>query len=264
MDQLKKDRSIVRRPTLDEWFLIHQLKKIKNQLHLPLYIDLEITKLSKHFTSRNEKVPYTALLIKASSILLNECPYINKAVFHTFYGPRFVDIKYNSVNLPLFINKDGKRMLTGMTIENAYLKSLIEIQKEIKKAANKPISELPINKILHYGKNNFINRAKLRILYFLLYHFPKNYIKHKVGGISVSSIMNKSNPEVPLSMMAYSNTGLTISSCSEYKRNDKTFIKLGIAWDHMTCHGERGHESVSTFCQILKTINDEHFEILTN
>jgi len=265
LDKLNQENSagIVRKPTLDEWFLILQLKCIKKQFHLPFYIDIDVTKLANKFMAANRKVPYTALLIKASSILLEECPHMNIAIFHTFLGVKIVDFKYNIVNLPIAIVRDGKYMLTATTIENAFMKSIHEIRSEIKSAAAKDLSDLPLNKLLHYGKNNFFNRLKLRTMHFMFNNFPKKYLKFRAGGIGVSSLMNKSNIDLPLAMMAYGNTGLTIGSCAEYQNAEKRFLKVGIALDHMVCHGEVGVAAIMQFSEILTATNDKHFKMLT-
>src|SRR5262245_38237165 len=114
--------SEIRKPTLDEWFLALQLKQIKKGFHLPLYLEADVTELSKKF--EGNILPATAVLVKAASHLIHKVPEINKAAFHTMCGIKIAEPKYNGVNLPVELLIDGKKILTGITIHDAYRKSL--------------------------------------------------------------------------------------------------------------------------------------------
>ncbi|MBT5092953.1 MAG: hypothetical protein HOM21_01835, partial [Halobacteriovoraceae bacterium] len=51
----------VRQATLEEWFLVYQLDRIKkDHFHLPFNLDIDISRLSNHFQKLGEGVPITA------------------------------------------------------------------------------------------------------------------------------------------------------------------------------------------------------------
>ncbi|WPU65435.1 hypothetical protein [Peredibacter starrii] len=244
-------RNEVRKPTVDEWFLALQLKSIKKGFHLPLYLEADITRLVEKLDSR-DKTPYTAILIKAASHLIYQMPEVNKATVHSICGVKIIEPTYNSVNLPLELLIDGKKVLTGITIRDAYKRSLKEINEEIKLAKNKTLNDLPVNRIVHGSGFDWVKKFKLRIIHFMMNNFPRLYLKKGGGGISVSSLMNLASPEVNVHMSAYGMTMITISSCSVEKREGRELLKVGFAFDHLVVHGAQGVKASVELVKILQ------------
>lgn len=243
--------SNIRCLTVDEWFLSHQLKNIKQGFHLPFYIDAEITSLQKKFVDK--KLPLTAVLVKAASHLLNEMPEINKVTFNTCLGPKVFYPDYNGVNLPVLNEIEGKTVLSGITIYDAYKKSLDEIMAEIRAARERKFDELPVNRIIHGSGPDFLKKLKLRIVFFLLRNFLSFYAKKRGGGISVSSLLNLASPDLNVHMNAYGMTTLTFSSCTSIEQNGKNILKVGAAFDHQTTHGFIGTKAILKLTTILQT-----------
>lgn len=241
----------IRKPTVDEWFLALQLRTIKKSFHLPLYVEADVTRLLERTDSR-EKPLYTAILIKAASHLLHLYPELNKAIFHTLCGVKIVEPAYNSVNLPIEILTDGKKVLTGISIRDAYKKTLHEIQAEIKQAKLQKLSDLPVNKIVHGNGLTCVRKLKLRLIHLLMNNFPKLYLRKGGGGISVSSLMNLSTPGVSVHMNAYGMNVITISSCCAEKREGRDILKVGLAFDHLVVHGAVGVKASVDFVKILQ------------
>jgi hypothetical protein len=160
------------------------------------------------------------------------------------------------------IERDEKKMLSAMSILDAWKKSSQDIKNEIKMSMQKSIADLPLNKIIHYGKNNVINRLKLRCLLFLNKNFPQFALKYQMGGISVSSLLNVKNQGTPIDMMAYGANSLTISSCSLYEQEGKKRIKIGIAYNHMCFHGQLSIEATNTLIKII-SCQDHIFQKMT-
>ncbi len=255
--------SAIRKLTLDEWFLAHQLKKIKRQFHLPIFIDVDVSRIENHYNELGAPVPYTIILIKAASLFIKKCPEINRAVFHTFYGLRMVEFPYNSVNIPITSTKEGRKIVSATMIEDAYKLTNTQIRRELKKATKKELTDLPINNIIHNGSNNFFNRFRLRLIHFMMTNFPKFYLKHRAGGISVSSIPHLYDAGSPAQAVSYGMTAVTLFNCSMKKEGAKTFLRLGVGLDHMTCHGDTAMKASSELCRILSAYEDETLEILT-
>jgi hypothetical protein len=256
-------KSPIRKPTLDEWFLIYQLQKLKKQFHIPTFVDVDVTRIATHYEEMGMPTPYTTMLIKSASILAHECPEINKAVFHTFYGLRVVEFPYNSVNVPISRVINNKSVISATMIEDAHLKTNLEIRKDLKRATKKTLDQLPINKILHTKKNNILNRLKLKAIHFALMNFPSIYLKNKGGGTSVSSIPYQYDQKSPIQAVSYGMTGITLFSCSMKKENEKTYLRMGIGFDHMICHGNVAMKASTILCSILAADKDEYFDKLT-
>lgn len=239
--------------SLDEWFLAKQLKSIKKGFHLPYNIKVDVSKLSEYYRSQNKRPAYTALLIKSASQLIHEMPEINRCCFHTFYGMRLVSPKYNAVNIPLTTEIDGKSVVTGVSIDDAYKKSLEQIREELKAKRPQSFDQLPLNKIIHCGKFKAWQKLKLRGLLFLFSHFPKLYLKKKGGGISVSSLMNLAKKGCEVEMNAFGMTTLTISACSVEFNHETGQEKLcvGVAFDHIATHGALGTKAILRLSEII-------------
>lgn len=245
--------SQVNPPTVDEWFLSKQLKAINKGLHLPFKMKSDVTVFAKHYRDQNKRPPYTALLVKAASQLIHEMPEINRACFHTFYGLRLVNPNYNAVNLPLMVEIDGKSVVTGITIEDAYKKSCEQIREEIKSKRPTSFDRIPLNKIIHCGRFKLWQKLKLRMLLFLFSNLPKLYLKKGGGGISVSSLLNLAQKNNIVEMSAYGMTTLTISSCS-IETNDESDthkICVGVAFDHLVTHGAIGTGAIIRLNEII-------------
>lgn len=246
--RLDMKNSICRRPSVDEWFLALQLKKIKQGMHIPIYVEADIS----HLISRDPP-PYTAILIKAASHLIQRNPDLNKINFHGLFGTKIVEPNYNAVNLPVEVSVGDKKILTGISIQDAYKKSLSEIKNEIRLARNKTLNDLPVNKIIHGAGFDFWKKIKLRTIFFALTNMPSLYLKKHGGGISVSSLMNLAQPNQSVHINAFGMTTFTISSCCVENKEGKYMMKVGIAFDHLHIHGSKGMSGVVDFVNILQT-----------
>ncbi|MBK24941.1 MAG: hypothetical protein CME70_13155 [Halobacteriovorax sp.] len=253
----------VRKASLEEWFLIYQLEKIKKgHFHLPFYMTVNISKLAKFYAEKEKKIPLTALMIKAAGLLAKKHPEVNRIVFKTFYGLRIFDPNYISVNLPIMIDVEGQRFLAATVIENVDKATISKINEEIKMALSQRLSDLKIGKYVYKKRNNFINRSRLKLIHFLINNFPKVYENFGGGALAVSSLMNHNHEDFDMSMMAYGPTAFTICSCNHIKKKDEDFLKIGIAYDHFAFSGEKAIEASQYLSHILTGKNEGDFSSL--
>lgn len=253
----------VRKATLEEWFLVYQLDKIKkDHFHLPFYMTVDVSKLAKHFSDQTQKLPVTGLMVKAVGLLAEKHSEINRIVFRTFYGLRIFDPEYISVNLPIMIRSEGQNLLAATVLANANKISLKEINSEIKKALSQSLSDLKIGKYVYKKNNNIFNRTRLKCIHFLISHFPKIYENFGGGGMAVSSLMNHNDDAFDMSMMAYGQTGFTISSCNLLEKDDSHLLKIGIAYDHFAFSGDKAIEASRSLSHILSGEDPAIFERL--
>lgn len=241
----------VRALSLDEWFLSLQLDKIKDGFHLPFRVKVDITHLVEKYEAENKKLSLTSLLIKASSILIKENPEYNRAFFKTIFGKKIVEPSYNAVNVPIEINHNQIKIVSSVAIQDAYQKSLETISSELKKEKSKTLEDLPVNKLIHGPGNYYLNKLKLRLIFFVFSNFPGFYLKKHGGGISVSSLfsVNKSNDDILAT--AYGMTALVLCSANSYKKENKTFLTINIGFDHGVNHGADCVRALSQLVSIL-------------
>lgn len=242
---------IVRSLSLDEWFLSLQLEKIKDGFHLPWSAKIDITHLVQKYQKEGTHLSLTALLIKVSSILIKENPECNRIFFKTIFGKKIVEAAYNAVNVPVEIRTGDKRIISSAVIRDAYTKNLEEISAELKAQKSKSLHDLPINNLIHGPGFKFLNKLKLRIIFFLFSNFPSFYLKKMAGGISVSTLFSANKANHNISISAFGMTTYTICSANSIVENDKTFLNVNIGFDHGVTHGIDGTRAIEAFVKIF-------------
>lgn len=252
----------IRKPSVDEWFLQKQLEKIKNGFHLPMHMDIDMTKLHKHYQDQGLEVPYTVLVLKAAGQVLEECPKFNKVLFHTFYGKRFLELDEIRVNLPVKIVLEGKDVLTVASIKDPHKKTTREIKKIIKESASRGWSQLPLNKLIH-KRSPFVAKPILRLILWAMNNFPSFYARNGGGGISFSSFMNIKSKRPSMLMVAKGGTAVTLSAASIKNLEGKHILLLGLSFEHMSEHGFNLVEVVQKIEQVFLAEEPNYFEMMT-
>src|SRR5262252_1501458 len=99
----------VRKPTLDEWFLAHQLRFMwREGFFNPGFLDVDITALLEHYDAANTRISYTALVMKALAMTAREVPEVNRAYVRTpFFGDRVIEFDHISISLPVALSENG-------------------------------------------------------------------------------------------------------------------------------------------------------------
>jgi len=244
----------IRKATLEEWFLILQLKKVRtSHFHLPFSLDVDVTAIQRVLSAggKGDRIPWTSIVIKASGIALEKNTGLNRIVFPTFYGLRMLEPKEIAVNVPVMIEDQGKRFLIAAAVKNAHQKPLAEIREELRSASQKKVKDLIIGKYVYGLPNHFLNRARLRLIHFLVNHFPGFYEKFGGGGISVTSLLNVHDGESRLRIQGFGQTAFTLGLASVTENAGVWTMRLGIAYDHFAFSGEDGARFSNSIAEIL-------------
>lgn len=247
----------VRSPTLEEWFLAYQLERVKrDHFHLPFQQDVDVTPLHRAFASRGERLPVTALLIKALGMLARGHPEANRLVFRTPLGMRILEPAYVAVNVPVTYRSGDQEHLGAVVVRDPDAKSLGEIRAELRAARQRPLEELPVGRLVYGQPNTWWRRLRLRLVHDAVWGLPWLYERHGGGGLAVSSLMNLDSPDLRLRMIAYGPTALTVGCCHLEAVEDRQLLRLGIAYDHMALPGERGVALCKELGRILEGRRD--------
>jgi hypothetical protein len=252
----------IRKLTLDEWFLQHQLQSIgKEHFHLPAILELDLSRISDAYKARNEKLPLTAILIKAAGLLLSKHPEINRQIFYTLTGPRFVEFDGNHVNIPVLLEFNGVKYVSATVIKNADVKSPKTIQNEINDFRKTPLTKLPIGKYIVGRPNHLFSRLRLRAIYWFIKRFPSLTLKAGAGGIAVSSLLNLPHQGVTTSFFSRGPNAFTLCACSYAE--EKNRLNLALSWDHLTGAGYEGVSAALTLGKILQCPDEADLNALT-
>lgn len=247
----------IRKQTLEEWFLAYQLQHVKRaHFHLPFQVNVDVT---GHCQNPSHKISWTSVVIRAAGLALKKNPRANRAVFKTFYGMRVYEPDHASVNVAVNIQNGTDRHLVGIVVKNSDTKSVEAIKAEIKVASQRKVSETKIGRYVFGKKNHFFNRLRLKLIHFAAQNIPQLYEKFGGGGVSVSSLLNCGDGSTDLSIYAHANTAMTIGIGSVYRDpiQGRSFLRLGISYDHFACSGEDAAKFCHSLSEILQNFQFE-------
>jgi hypothetical protein len=227
----------IRAQSLEEWFTAYQLRAIAARaFHLPIDLEIDVTRITRAFAAQGRRAPLTAVVIKAAALLAAKHPEVNRAVLHTPIGARVVQFDQAHVNVPVAIDHDGKRLLTGLVIRQADSLSVDAIVTRLREARHRKLDELPIARRLARGGNNVLQRAALRATHFLAYSVPPFYAS-RGGGISVSSLLRPATEGVITRMPSYGPTAFSLCPGVLREQRGKSILYMGIGYDHVALPG---------------------------
>lgn len=230
----------VRRPTLQEWFLEYQLRKLwRDHCYLPFTLDADISRLESAYAERGRPTPYTAIVVKALALAGARVPAINRMYLRTVFGPRIVEFPHRSVNLPVVLNRGGERFMGAAVIRDADRLSIDEIRSAIRDARRQRPEDAPVGRYVFGRPNTFLNRLRLRAIHFAIYNFPSLALERKAGGLSVSSLAGEIRDDAPARLMAYGPTAFTVL-LNQVDRSEagRAILRLAIGADHSACRGD--------------------------
>ncbi|HEX4924054.1 MAG TPA: hypothetical protein VFV50_08210, partial [Bdellovibrionales bacterium] len=97
-----------------------------------------------------------------------------------------------------------------------------------------------------------------RLLHFIIYNFPRFYVKKGGGGISVSSLLNHQDPEFDFRPVAFGPTAFTFCMTTVKKSDDgRSIMKVGVGWDHRCGGGNEYIEALKGLSQIMAAKDPE-------
>lgn len=256
--------TVIRKQTLEEWFLCYQLRALsKSHFYNPVMLDADVTTLHEAYAARGKKPPYTAIMVKAIALVAKSHPVINRVVFDTFYGPRVVEFDSVNVNFPHLIKDENRSYLIASTVPKADEMSVAEIKAFIKEASSKKVEDTIISKHFVKNRNTFWMRAFLRLIHFVAYNFPRLYVSKGGGGISVSSLMNHAADDFDVHTVALGPTAFTLCAATVVPKGDRWVLKVSVGYDHFACHGNDAAAAVKELARVLRADTPELLEALT-
>lgn len=247
----------VRKQTLQEWFLDHQLRhEWTRRFFNPFSLDVDVTELARAYEARGRLAPWSAIVVKAAAMLAQRHPEINRAVFRTFYGTRVVDFDRIVVNFPVLYSHEGRSVLSAITIPEPHGLSIEQIRGHIREGRRRKIEDTKVARYV-VGPNTFLNRLRLRLIHAAAAHFPQLHIRFG-GGMSVSSLLSLSDENVKLRITPFGSTAMTIGAVSVSKEADgKHLLRLGIGIDHTALRGDEAALAARTLARLLQSRDPE-------
>ncbi len=254
----------IRRQTLEEWFLVHQLRHAaRHHFHLPLFVEADVSAVAKAFGSAP---PWTAVLVKALALTARVHPAINRAVFRTFWGTRVVEFDEVRVNLPVLVTDDaGRAHLSATVVERADERPVADVREALRAARARRPADLPIGRLFVANRNTLLNRLRLRLVHFAVYNLPHLYVRKGGGGLSVSSLLSLAEPGFRGWAMSYGPTAFTAIAISVTDEPDgRTVMRVGVGYDHFALPGHEALSALRTLSRVLAASDPAHLAALSD
>lgn len=243
----------IRRLTLEEWFLDHQLRNIKaERFHIAFHLEVEITAIEDAW-SQEDRLPLTAVVIKAVGLWCAQHPCLNRVLFRGLWGDRVVEFDRVNVNVPVMLRRDGIEQLSATIIQDADQKSLSDIRAELKEAINRDPMSLPVGRYVWGRSNTWWNRLRLRVIHWVVNRFPGFYVRAGGGGVGVSSLLHNREEGVVCMAAARGATAICVIPTSTRKDDlGRLFLQLGVTMEHSILAGDALTATFGTLRDILQ------------
>lgn len=252
---------VIRRLTLEEWFVRHQLLLLgRSRFFNPVLLEADLSRLAAVFGGL-EQVPLTAACVKAAAMLRERFPASHRACFATPWGPRMIEFEEARVNVPVLLDIDGRKVLSAAIVRRADTKSLTEIESELSEAKRFDPRRSPVAAFLARKGNYIWNRLALRMLAWAAYRIPSFYA-HRGGGISVSTIFSKAARGLALAPVPYGPTALSFAAISTFTSEGRPTVRFGCGYDHGAIAGFEAAAAGTAFLAILSGKDEEGFRQL--
>lgn len=246
----------VRKLTLEEWFSVYQLQAIQaRHFHLPIFLEADVSALAARYRARGRKPPWTSVLVRAAGQLVARHPELNRVLFHTLLGPRFVEPGYVAVNVPVLVEHQGVPHLTAAILQGVDQKTVEEIHGELQAARTRSLEELPIGRRFIKNRNTWWARLQLKLIHFMAWRFPRFFLRHGGGGISVSSLLLHQRSELPIAAPAFGPNVFSLALTGIVEREGRTLMRLGVGFDHLALRGEQAMAAVVSLQEILASLD---------
>lgn len=243
----------LRKPTLDEWFLAHQLRALaRDSFFNPGTLEVDVTAIVERHRARGSRLSYPALVIKALALTAREVPEINRAYLRTPLGDRVVEFDHVSVNLPVALSENGKSYLSAIVVRDADGKSVAAIADEIRAAQARPMNDTKVTKIVARRPNTLLWRSILSAIHFAAYRWP-GMGAMGAGGLSVSSIIEHSDDPPAFRATSFGPTAMTVLITGVRRVEGRHRLELGLGLNHVAMTGLTFRRMTTVLHDLLAT-----------
>jgi len=248
-----------RKPTLDEWFLAYQLRKMNRDLFFnPAQLDVDVTPLVERQQSRAARISYPALVMKALALTARAVPEINRAYVRTPFGDRVVEFDHISVNLPVPVRENGHSYLTAIVVRDADRTPVTAIADQIRAAQARSIDDTKITKIVARRPNNLWWRTVLRGIHFAAHRWP-GMERLGAGGLSVTSMLEHRDDPPIMHVTSFGPTAITVVVSAVRRTADgRHVMELGLGVNHVAMTGLTFRRMTTALHDVLASRDPEH------
>lgn len=199
--------------------LVYGLLERSKAFHAPIsmVVTMDVTNLLTRLESepdRERRIGLLAYLIKATSWLLEKYPRLNHHLFHGLTRRYEVDFGEISCNLVILRRTESKEsILLPVIMRNSNRRSLVEIQREIRRYRRTPLDQLP--EIAAIQKARELPRLATKYFNFKCRSDPAFYRRY-FGTYGMSSILHDHRGKIELNKIHASLTQVYVNTAAAF------------------------------------------------
>lgn len=238
----------VRRLSLQEWFVAHQLAHIaRHHFHLDAVIEVDLRRLQAVW---GRQPPLSYVLVKALALTLRHVPAANRQYFPGWFGPRMLVSERCSINLPVMLHFDGEDYLSVTTVRDADRKSVAEIRDEVRAYRRTPLEQLPIGRLIVGRSNRWWRRWRLAVIHALVNAVPGPMESRGVGLASVSSLLNADPAGTCMTLNGRGPGAISLTACHFDAASGRA--RIALSFDHFALSGMQIAQAGIALSRILQ------------
>jgi pyruvate/2-oxoglutarate dehydrogenase complex dihydrolipoamide acyltransferase (E2) component len=241
--------------------IVYDLLTRSKKFHCPVgsTLDLDITDTYAQINKMKrsgKSVSFVAFLVKASSLVIEKNPILNRHIFHGLFSKKVVQFE-DIVCTTVIEKKDTNRnsFLLPLNIKNPQTLSLVEINDLIKDLKSKPIEQC--EQMKSFNKIRKMPLWLIKLFSFKVRSDPKFYIKH-FGTYGLSSLMTVNSPAVSANSLCNTGSAFIPGSINDkvvVKNNEmqtRKILTIYLMFDHYLLDGLQMQKAIKDFKVIVE------------
>ena len=238
-----------RRPTLEEWFLAYQLRRIqRDNAFATGSVSVEVTALVRDVASRGEHPAYASLLCKAAALAGRRVPRANRLYLSLLWGDQILEPDGVHINLPVRHAGPQGPVVTVECLREADTRSVASLRTEIRGYVAAGLQGTRVTRWVATRGNRLWWRMALRVLWFGAWRL--GWAARHAGAITVSCPASGRTPGTPAHFTGPTPGSVLVALCAVRQDEGRTWLDLGITANHLVLDGV----DVRAFLEALREI----------
>ncbi len=244
-----------RRPTLEEWFLAYQLRRIqRDNAFATGSVSVDVTALVSDAAARGERPAYTSLLCKAAALAGRQVPRANRMYLSLLWGDRIVEPAGVPINLPVRHVGPKGPVVTVECLRDADTRSVASLREEIRGHVAAGLQGTQVTCWVATRPNRVWWRLALRALWFGAWRLG-GAARH-AGAISVSCPASGRAPGTPAHFTGPTPGSVLVTLCAVREEGGRTWLDLGLTANHLVLDGSDVRDFLEALTAVLG-VSDE-------
>lgn len=225
-----------RRPTLEEWFLAFQLRRMQREnAYATGSLTVEVTALVNDHAARGERPSFPCVLSRAAALAAVAVPRANRMYLSLLWGDRIVEPEGVHINMPIRHAGPHGPVLTVECFRDADQRSAHALRQELRAHVQAGLDGTTVTRLAATRPNRPWWRLALRLLWFGAWRLG-GAARHG-GCITVSCPASGRAPGVAAHFTGPTPGSILLALCAIREEGGRTWLDLGFTANHLVLDG---------------------------